>query len=823
MRKAAVRVLAFSLLALVACQDEASKLSAHMERGQQYLEEKSYPEAIIEFRSALQLDPNLANAHYGLAQAYFASQKPREGYWELRETVRLDPAKHDARLEFAQLAIIAQETEVALEHASAVVEAEPQNFRARLVKGRVLDALERRDEALEAYEAGLALAPDDEMALQVLGTVYQQRGMYEPAEELLVKLVELHPTTGNFSGYARFLGRRGVARRDDQEVALKRALELAVDEERQPAYARLASFYVMNQRLEEGFGLLEEAIAQEEDKLQLIYLLARLHRGQGNKAKADELIESTANERPDDPQVHMVLSAYRSRNGDYEGALAASERSLELAPDDKVARLQKAEVLMELGFRDGREGAEEAAEAIVEGVLADEPSEPRGLFVKAKLELGRKQPAAAVQALRAATDAQPDWAQAHYLLGVALALSEEPSAARNELARALELDAGLLDAKRVLAQLHYRLQEWSYTVERGREFLTEQPEDDAIRIIVAQSLIRLGRIDEAQAELARVPAEQRGADVLYAMGRIQGAKQDFDAARELLLQAEAARPGEPEILEALLALDRREQRLDESRARIAAAIEARDDDPRLYLVQAQLALIEGRGDDAEASYQRAIQLAPSALAPYEGLARYYAARDRLDDTARVYERALEANPDNAQIHHYLGVLYELSGEHERAIERYEDAIRHGPDLGEAKNNLAYLYADSGENLDRALDLAQEAKALMPDNPSVADTLGWVLFKRGVPSAAIPYLKEAEDSTKPQDASLGVVRFHLAQAYAANGDVEQALAAIDRSLEALEEQREAAGDAGAAEPAEPTWASEARALRENVSGQLSAGS
>ena len=167
------------------------------------------------------------------------------------------------------------------------------------------------------------------------------------------------------------------------------------------------------------------------------------------------------------------------------------------------------------------------------------------------------------------------------------------------------------------------------------------------------------------------------------------------------------------------------------------------------------------------------------------------------------------------------MLYELSGDRERAIERYEEAIRYGPELAEAKNNLAYLYADSGENLDRALDLAQDAKALLPDNPSVADTLGWVLFKRGVPSAAISYLKEAEAATEPNDATLGVVRYHLAQAYEANGDAEDALAALDRALETLGTQMEAVRAQGGDPGAEPAWATEARALRERVSAQPSA--
>ena len=90
------------------------------------------------------------------------------------------------------------------------------------------------------------------------------------------------------------------------------------------------------------------------------------------------------------------------------------------------------------------------------------------------------------------------------------------------------------------------------------------------------------------------------------------------------------------------------------------------------------------------------------------------------------------------------------GYHEQAIEHYEVAIGHDPNLAQAKNNLAFLLATADEDLDRALDLAQEAKARLPDSPYAADTLGWVLYRRGIPSAAISYLKEAEAGRKVAD-------------------------------------------------------------------------
>ena len=154
----------------------------------------------------------------------------------------------------------------------------------------------------------------------------------------------------------------------------------------------------------------------------------------------------------------------------------------------------------------------------------------------------------------------------------------------------------------------------------------------------------------------------------------------------------------------------------------------------------------------------------------------------------------------------------FGGQSEKAIKHYEEAIRYAPDLAESKNNLAYLYAESGENLDRALDLAQDAKALLPDDPNAADTLGWVLYKRGVPSAAIGYLKEAEAGIGQDDANLGLVRHHLALAYDASGDQDNARAAADRALEAHQSFVEAQKARGVPVGASPPWVGEAQTLR-----------
>ena len=61
----------------------------------------------------------------------------------------------------------------------------------------------------------------------------------------------------------------------------------------------------------------------------------------------------------------------------------------------------------------------------------------------------------------------------------------------------------------------------------------------------------------------------------------------------------------------------------------------------------------------------------------------------------------------------------------------------------AANNLAYLYSEQhGGDKEKALQLAQMAKEAAPAEPQFSDTLGWILYKRGVYQRALALLKES---------------------------------------------------------------------------------
>ena len=78
-------------VAFAACGSDSERIDTLIARGDVDREAARHREAVLQYRSALQLDPNRAAAHWGLAQSYLALQQVRDGLWELQESVRLDP------------------------------------------------------------------------------------------------------------------------------------------------------------------------------------------------------------------------------------------------------------------------------------------------------------------------------------------------------------------------------------------------------------------------------------------------------------------------------------------------------------------------------------------------------------------------------------------------------------------------------------------------------------------------------------------------------------------------------------------------------------
>jgi tetratricopeptide (TPR) repeat protein len=802
-------------VALIACQGDAGRLAGHEASARAYLDEEKWPEAIIEFRHVLRIDPNHAAAHYGLATAYFQERRFREAYWELQETVRLDPSNTDARVRFGSFLLFGEpeERQQAVAEMDAVLALEPERFDAHLTKGRALESLDRPQEAQASYEKAVETSPEELAPLLMLANFHRRRGEREVAEPYYRKLAEVKPSFSAHSALASFLA-EDRARDAEAGAVHQRALELAEEGERVLAIQRLSAFYYDRGRVEGAEAALREGMVATQGDLSLIYALARLYNAEGETSRADEMIEEAARLRPGDVSPYLILSAIRGRRGDAAGALEAADKALAVDPADVDARLRKAELIVEGALRDGDSVQVAKGQAIIHAILAKLDSHPPALFVRAKIEMSESRFDDAILTLRRVIEARPDWGEARFLLGSAMFAGADPFGARVELLGALEIDPSLVAARKLLAEIHASLSEHDRAIEEARRVLAQTPRDVAVRILVAQSLVRLGALEAAREELELVAEEDRSAGVHFAIGRVHYLRRDFDLARVHLEKATEEAPLNVQVLAALLQLDSWQLRIEDSLIRIRQAVRTEPESSPLVQLLGLAEFAAGNLEKAEVSFRKGIALDPNDLLAYQRLAQFLAQTGRVREVVTTYEKALGANPSSARLNLVVGVLHERMEHQELAMKHYEAAIRLDPDLAAAKNNLAYLLAERGEDLDRALDLASDARSLLPESASTADTLGWVLYKKQIVPAAVGYLQEAEDRLTGDNPAIGVVRQHLALAYEANGDPKRAMEVADRALEDFATALSSYRDSGL-EVSEPEWLAEIRTLRQRL--------
>jgi tetratricopeptide (TPR) repeat protein len=184
----------------------------------------------------------------------------------------------------------------------------------------------------------------------------------------------------------------------------------------------------------------------------------------------------------------------------------------------------------------------------------------------------------------------------------------------------------------------------------------------------------------------------------------------------------------------------------------------------------KLNLFAGKNEEALKLIQKAQELAPKAPYTYTLLAGVYSALGQTDQAVDEYEELIKVNPRLETAHMALAVLFESKGDEKKVREHYTKALELNPEFAPAANNLAWMITEEeGGDLGEAMRLALVAKEQFPEDPYIADTLGWVHYKRQSYGLALTQFVQAANDL-PDNMT---VQYHLALAFKAKGEIDKA--------------------------------------------------
>ncbi len=793
MRVAAI-LCSLLLAAAVGCTSKEARIAEQRKAANEFFDKKEWSEAKIAYLNLLQFAPNDAEAHYKMAETLWAMQEYGEALWQYKEASRLAPENMEWRMKLTQVLFAARDYDTALEQVSSVLEKDPKNIDALLLRGALKSVKGDNDGLIEDVDAALVMNPEHPDALALRAQALGRKGDIAGAEVALRKLVEVKPTAANHLSVARFLAI--IGKNDEALVELNAAIAAAeTQEERTQARLFLTNFFINQGQNDKAEEVLLAARTESVGDSNVLLTLARFYYATGKSEQAEQMLEESVKAQPTSAEPLLVLADYHRRAGNVELALADVDRAIVVEPKSEAARLRRAELIVDQVGEDA--SPTPASWEIVREVLKENPRSVLGLFTEGKFYLLDKKYAEAATSLRRVIDEQPS-AAAHVLLGTAYLAQKQNDLARSEFLQALQVDAQYMPARSQLSSLYLGAGEDESAAREAKLVLDQNPKDLRIRLILAEALTRLKRIHEAREVLspievtATLPAPMR-----LKIAQLYRRTRDTKAAAPILQALIAEFPTDPAAMAELIQADLDERDHAAALKKIDGFIKDQPDNVALYEMRAKIRLSSPGGDKPEnielalADLKLAIDKDPKRVETQLTLAKLYRTlwqRDgkHLDDAIATFKSARELDPQNALIALELAALSEAAGRKGEAKENYEIVLRLDQEQPGAKNNLAWLLADNEQaspaDLDRALQLAQDAKNAMPNDPSVADTLGWVMYKKGIPSAAIALFRESIDGYPEGHPLRGTVRYHLANAYEKNGERDRAVQELKRALD-----------------------------------------
>jgi tetratricopeptide (TPR) repeat protein len=538
-----------------------------------------------------------------------------------------------------------------------------------------------------------------------------------------------------------------------------------------PVLTALAMLDLRERKLKEAGGLLERARKADPKFNVAASVLGQLRLAENNLDAADKAFAEAAALSPPRSQLRLQYARFLLQNNRTEPGRAFLRDVIAKTPDFIPPHL----LLAALAHSEKK--FPEAVE-LLEKILARDAEHPDALMLMGQVRLGMGENDRAVATLERALSLYPGTAQLHYQLGLAQVAAGNLAGANTNLSQAVRISPRFPPAALALAQLQVRQGDHAAALALMAPYARQEPPIVEARLLVAGAHRALGALDEAlkiYRQLAQ--ANPRSPDYRFLEGSVLLQQGQRAEARKIFAAVAELAPDYLPAIEELANADVAEGRFDAAAARLEASIAK---NPSLASLQLALAGVYARKPDlvrAEAALQKAVALDPANQTAYALLSRLYLESNQTEKAIANLEASVARNPRDFGSLYVLGTLHEARKNYPAARDAYEKSLVANPKLGPALNNLACLYSEHLGDLDKALDAAQRAREALPAQPEVADTLGWILYKKRQYPLAIALLEEsAEKLPQLADAHyhLGMARYMAGQETAARAALEQAL-------------------------------------------------
>ena len=690
-----------------------------------------------------------------------ARQPSAESLAAYRKALEIQPDNIYAMSRIISIQLVENDIAGANQEFSILSQLHPLHPQTRFVEASIALASGKPVIARELLAQLMSQVRDNPLVLQLAGATELQLNSLMQAEVYLVKFISLAPS----SLQARQMLASVRLRRGDANGALQ----------------------ILRPLLDEG-----------TTDAEVLTLAAQAHLATGNNREAEAFFTRILRRQPDDVKTQTALALTHLANGEK----IAFDELQSIASNDKGTLGDLALISARLKYGDLN-----GALTAIDGLEKKTPTKALPFELRGRVYLLRHDSANARRNFEKALAQDPIYFPSVAALAQIDVAERKTAAAQSRFEALLKIDPTNVGALVALAGLRARLDgNANETAQLLNRAVEASPNDPAIRLLQVEHWLYRGLIKQA-VESAQVALAANPNDVLMtdALGRAQMANNQLSQALVTFGKLASLQPGSataqmrlaniylqtknPDAAERALrrAIEIEPELLEAQQGLIALAVQS--EQPKKALQYARkvqrLHPKEAIGYVLEGDIHSAIKdLASAATAYQAGLPligggtaalRMYGllktAKTKAD-ADHFADEWLKQTPKDVRLRFYLAEAAVRANEFSLAERYYTAIVALEPRNAKATNDLAWILAKT--NKPGAVELAERALALSPDNPIGLDTLAFALAAENKLARAI----EVSRSAVRLAPDVPLARLNLAKIYLQAQDKKSAKEELD---------------------------------------------
>ena len=776
---------------------------AHLALGDVAFTRKDFALAEQEYRAAAKLLPEVSSVQLKLADFYIFRKNNQTATVVLENILLKSPDLRPALYRLARIALENKKLDECGTYLQTALQKNPSDLEGRAIHAQLLLARGETTQAAGELEEVVKALPNAPFPKFLLGLAYMKKGDAFRAITSVQKAVDLEP---NFIPALLLLAEANL-RTGAFRSASDNLLEvLEKDAGNVEAYILLPEAARTSVEIEEAEKLLEKGQPFFKDNPGFNLAMGSLYLKKGDLTKAEDSIKKAFSLEPDSALAHVLMGDCLLRKKDHDGAALEYKKAVELSPTASMAHIKLAEFyLIDNNLAEAKrilsesvakspdflpasfylarmafaENDFDGSTKLLDAILQKNANYIDALILRGQINGARKKTAEALNDFKEALRINPGSELALQFMGLTYLERADIADARSSFREVVRLDPDLYDPRVRLAELDLRSGDFQSAIDNVQALLGKGVKEPVLYLLLGSGY--LGKQDPVKAEealqtyLEKSPGDARGKYLLGLALRGQGKKAEAVRYFEETLNAS---PPVMDSLAQLVSIDIADKNLDSALHRVAKQIEISPGNAELYGLLGRVHIVRKEMDQAEAAYLKAIEIDPKLVQVYMDLAQVYSVTKKFDKSLVKLDEVIKLDPKNIGALMLSGILRQKEGDIPGARGAYEAVVALNPGFVPAANNLAYLYCEYLGDTDKAVRLAKTAREIDPDNPNIADTLGWALYKQSHYEWALTYL-QGSAAKLPDSAE---VLFHLGMVQYQLGAYPEAKQSLSRALE-----------------------------------------